>query len=92
MAFDDHADAEVLNFFAIKVGYGYIAVSRGSTPERWGDIAASVSDLHVLRKGNCIAEGFCTQAMFLFQAGEILPEVHYPVLNVVWFQCFDITS
>lgn len=67
------------------------AVTHGSTPERWGDVAASVTDLWVPQKGNWIAGRFCTLAVFLFQAGEILLEVHYPDLNV-WFQYFDITS
>lgn len=67
------------------------AVTHGSTPERWGDVAASVTDLWVPQKGNWIAERFCTLAVFWFQAGEILLAVHYPVLSV-WFQYFDITS
>lgn len=66
-------------------------VTHGPTPERWGDVAASVTDLWVPQKGNWIAERFCTLAVFLFQAGEILVEVHYPALNV-WFQYFDIAS
>lgn len=66
-------------------------VTHSSTPERWGDMAASVTDLWAPRKGNWIAERFCTLAVFLFRAGEILLEVHYPALNV-WFQYFDITS
>lgn len=63
----------------------------GSTPNRWGDIAASVSDLCVPQKWNCIG-GFCTQAVFLFEAGEISLEVHCPALNVVCFRYFDIGS
>lgn len=68
-----------------------VNVTYSSTPERWGDVAASVTDLWVPQRGNWTAERFCTLAVFLFQAGEILLEVYYPALNV-WFQYFDITS
>lgn len=66
MALGDHAEAQVLTFFAVKVDYEYMSQTR-----RQRDIAASASDLCVLWKGNCIAGGVCTQAMILFQAGEI---------------------
>lgn len=93
MALDGHAEAQVLDFFAVKVGYKYTL---------WSVVAPHLKGEELLlhlclicacpEKEIVLQKGFCTQAMFFFQAGEILLEVHYSALNAVWFQCFDMTS
>lgn len=92
MVLDDHAEAQMLDFLVIKVGYEYTLQTVTAPHLKGEETLLHLYLICVPRKGNCIAEGFCTQAMFLFQAGEILLEVHYWPLNVVWFQYFDITS